>query len=168
MEYTLVASNNYVLSNVTLQASEYKDLVKSRAFGNGLYTLKMNNVVLSQNDAQTLDNAISTYKDKATFAVNADRSVRSDYSVAVESKPGETLNTIKVNNAEQGSSGSIAVGTIKQATYMVNTGETYTIVADKASALYDMYFVVSNEVIRCKRCSDLYGRQKPGFFFFGS
>ena len=145
VEYTLVASNNYVLSNVTLQASEYKDLVNSRAFGNGLYTLKMNNVVLSQNDAQALDNAIATYKDKATFAVNADRSIRSDYSVVIESKVGKTLETINVNGAEEGTATPVSVGTTGK-TYKVNTGETYTVVAGDPSALYDMYFVVSDEV----------------------
>ena len=152
VEYTLVASNNYVLSNVTLQASEYKELVdNSRAFGNGLYTLKMNNVVLSQNDAQALDNAIATYKDKATFAVNADRSVRSDYNVQIELVDGKALETINVKGAEEGTAKAVNVGSTsneftKEGVYKVNTGETYTIVANDPSALYDMYFVVSDEV----------------------
>ena len=147
VEYTLVTSQNNILSNVTLKASEYKELVNSRAsYGNGLYTLKMNNVVLSENDAKTLDNAINNYSNKATFAVNADRAVRSDYQVAVSSRTGETLNTIKVNNAENGTASQNALIGSTGVTYYVNTGKTYTIVADNASALYDMYFVVSDEV----------------------
>ena len=151
VEYTLVTSQNNILSNVTLQASEYKGLVNSRVYGNGLYTLKMNNVVLSKNDAQALDNAIATYEDKATFAVNADRSVRSDYNVQIELKDGKALETIKVNGAEEGTAKAVNVGSTsneftKEGVYKVNTGETYTIVANDPSALYDMYFVVSDEV----------------------
>ena len=145
VEYTLVASDNHILDNVTLKASEYKDLVNSRAFGNGLYTLKMNNVVLSKDDASALDNAITNYEDKATFAVNADRAVRSDYKVQISSTTGETLSSITVKNAETGSAKKSDIGSANT-TYNVNTGKTYTIVADKASALYDMYFVVSDEV----------------------
>ena len=145
VEYTLVTSQNNILSNVTLQASEYKSLVNSRVYGNGLYTLKMNNVVLSKNDAQALDNAIATYTNKATFAVNADRSIRSDYSVMIVSKEGKALETINVKGAEEGTATPVSVGTTGK-TYKVNTGETYTVVAGDPSALYDMYFVVSDEV----------------------
>ena len=111
----------------------------------------MNNVVLSQNDAQALDNAIATYKDKATFAVNADRSVRSDYNVQIELVDGKALETINVKGAEEGTAKAVNVGSTsneftKEGVYKVNTGETYTIVANDPSALYDMYFVVSDEV----------------------
>ena len=143
VEYTLVTSRNDMLKNVTLKASEYKELVNSRAFGNGLYTLKMDNVVLGKDDAKALDETIDKFESTATFAVNADRLIRSDYRVQVSSDNGKELKTIDVKDAESGSAATVGSSSNE---YEVNVGQTYTIVADAPSALYDMYFVVTDEV----------------------
>ncbi len=143
VEYTLVTSRNDMLKNVTLKASEYKELVNSRAFGNGLYTLKMDNVVLGTDDAKALDETIDKFESTATFAVNADRLIRSDYRVWVSSANGKELKTIDVKDAESGSAATVGSSSNE---YEVNVGQTYTIVADAPSALYDMYFVVTDEV----------------------
>ena len=143
VEYTLVTSRNDMLKNVTLKASEYKELVNSRAFGNGLYTLKMDNVVLGKDDAKALDETIDKFETTATFAVNADRLIRSDYRVQVSSENGKKLKTIDVKDAESGSAATVGSSSNE---YEVNVGQTYTIVADAPSALYDMYFVVTDEV----------------------
>ena len=143
VEYTLVTSRNDMLKNVTLKASEYKELVNSRAFGNGLYTLKMDNVVLGKDDAKALDETIDKFESTATFAVNADRLIRSDYRVQVSSANGKELKTIDVKDAESGSAATVGSSSNE---YEVNVGQTYTIVADAPSALYDMYFVVTDEV----------------------
>ena len=143
VEYTLVTSRNDMLKNVTLKASEYKELVNSRAFGNGLYTLKMDNVVLGKDDAKALDETIDKFESTATFAVNADRLIRSDYRVQVYSDNGKELKTIDVKDAESGSAATVGSSSNE---YEVNVGQTYTIVADAPSALYDMYFVVTDEV----------------------
>ena len=144
VEYTLVTSRNDMLKNVTLKASEYKELVNStRAFGNGLYTLKMDNVVLGKDDAKALDETIDKFKSTATFAVNADRLIRSDYRVRVFSEKGKGLKTIDVKDAESGSAATVGSSSN---VYEVNVGQTYTIVVDAPSALYDMYFVVTDEV----------------------
>ena len=143
VEYTLVTSRNDMLKNVTLKASEYKELVNSRAFGNGLYTLKMDNVVLGKDDAKALDETIGKFKSTATFAVNADRLIRSDYRVQVSSDNGKELKTINVKDAESGNAATVGSSSNE---YEVNVGQTYTIVADAPSALYDMYFVVTDEV----------------------
>ena len=143
VEYTLVTSRNDMLKNVTLKASEYKELVNSRAFGNGLYTLKMDNVVLGKDDAKALDETIDKFESTATFAVNADRLIRSDYRVWVSSANGKELKTIDVKDAESGSAATVGSSSNE---YEVNVGQTYTIVADAPSALYDMYFVVTDEV----------------------
>ena len=148
VEYTLVTSKNNTLSNVTLKATEYKELVNSRAFGNGLYTLKMDNVVLSETAAGALDDEIEEFKDKATFAVNADRSIRTDYSVQISSTDGADLSTINVKDAKFSAPTGVEKTEIgsNNTTYTVNVGQTYTVTVDEPSALYDMYFVVSDEV----------------------
>ena len=111
--------------------------------GNGLYTLKVNTVVVKKadNDATNGVQALfeKTEKDGYALAINANHSARSPYQFTVTSADAPSLETL---NLKQGSlvSSSYEVGSTKtgtQKTYKV--GKAITVEATEAAALYDMY-----------------------------
>lgn len=139
VEYVLTTSKNQTLSNVVLKASEYKELVTRASYGNGLYQLSMDNKVLTKDQAATLDKEINDWAN-AAFSVNADRVVRTNYSVGVNSEKGKELTAIKINN------NTFKIGSTGEECPEIKLGTEYKVDGVEASALYDMYFEVAPEV----------------------
>ena len=142
VEYVLTNSQNITLSHIALKASEFKGLLKTRAaYGNGLYTLKMDNTVFTSDEAKEVNADLAKYFN-AYFAVNADRTIRTDYKIEMGGFAlGEKLTDLTVKNLQ----GAIAgVGSSSCTWENVKVGETYTVDAIQASSLYDMYFVVDD------------------------
>ena len=142
VEYVLTTSQNNTLSHIVLKASEYTELLKSRAaYGNGLYKLKMDNTVLSANEAKDVNADLGKYMN-AYFAVNADRTIRTDYQVQMMGfAEAEDLKDLVVKALEGGTAG---VGSTNCVWEKVKVGQTYKVEAVEASSLYDMYFVVDD------------------------
>lgn len=142
VEYVLTTSQNNTLSHIVLKASEYTELLKSRAaYGNGLYKLKMDNTVLSADEAKDVHADLGKYMN-AYFAVNADRTIRTDYQVLMMGfAEAEDLKELVVKALEGGTAG---VGSNDCEWEKVKVGQTYKVEAVEASSLYDMYFVVDD------------------------
>ena len=111
--------------------------------GNGLYTLKVNTVVVKKadnnatNGVQALFN--KTVADGYALAINANHSARSPYQFTLSTVAAPSLTTL---NLKQGSlvSSDYTIGstnTSTQKTYKV--GKAITVEAKQVAALYDMY-----------------------------
>ena len=123
--------------------------------GNGLWTLKMDNVVVKKADYDTTGaSGISkAINDAVTggwvYAINAEHSCRSLYTLKGQYANAPVLSTI---NLEQGAT-TEATG-INVTTTTATTGKSYKVgtpvkvVAEQESALYDMYLSADDSDIR--------------------
>lgn len=140
VEFYLVNSKNGRPSDVTLTLAEDKDLM-SRAYGNGLYKIAMEDVFISSAYAgYFMAQYANQFKDPVTptknimYAITAGGDVRSKYDVTVEAAAaGKTLTGVKVNNGATNALNSTT------GTFTANIGTWYPVTATDAAALYDMY-----------------------------
>ena len=157
VDYYLTNAKNVNLSNVVLKATSTDiegDLTigdtHSRAAysNNGLYTLAMERAFLTPDagsgfitelkkvgytDGGTRDNAVA-------YAVDANKTARSAYAVAVKYAEAANLTSIQINNE----SATVNDGSTSKA-YTVKVGSTYTIKEgpDQNDKMLDMYFEFS-------------------------
>ena len=111
--------------------------------GNGLYTLKVNTVVVKKAD-NNATNGVQTLFDKTVadgyaLAINANHSARSPYQFTVVSADASRLTSVKLAQGNLVSS-EYTIGTTNtstQKTYKV--GKAIEVKATEAAALYDMY-----------------------------
>ena len=140
-QFLLTNSENKTLNGIVLKASEYNKLLTRGA--NGLYTLRMENTVLTETEAKTLEDELDEWAlwdgKNALFAVNVNSDVRSAYNVSVERQAPESLTQLYVDGL---SSGLVNINTTGNYLAEVKVGQTYTIEGVQASALYDLYCVV--------------------------
>lgn len=123
--------------------------------GNGLWTLKMDNVVVKKADYDPTGNSgISKALNDAViggwvYAINAEHSCRSEYILKAKNAKVPVLSTI---NLKQGAT-TEATG-INVTTTTATTGKSYKVgtpvkvVAEQESALYDMYLSADDSDIR--------------------
>ena len=136
--YAVAESSDNALTNTNGRAAN---------LGNGLYTLKVNTVVVKKADYEGASGIKAKFDAAAAtatapghaLAINANHSARSPYQFVVKSVDAPALTIL---NLEQGSlvSSSYNIGstnTSTQETYKV--GKAITVKATQAAALYDMY-----------------------------
>lgn len=161
--FSLVDSKNVYPTNVNLTAKAYTDLITlptKAANANGLYSLSMNEVFVSDKDITAFESQFSkdagTYMTRA-YAVTAGGSVRSEYEVKVSKGETAELKKLAIADANDKNitiSGNTSIDLNK--TYgsaadndkvagKVNVNEWYTVNATKAAALYDMHLSVSSD-----------------------
>ena len=136
-QFVLTNSQNQSLSGITLKASEYNNLLTRGT--NGLYSLSMENTVLSENESKVLNDELGAWERYAKFAVNVNSDVRSEYNVTVVKALPQSLTQLYVDGL---SSGLVNINTTGNYLAEVKVGQTYTIEGVQASALYDLYCVV--------------------------
>ena len=166
VEYYLTNAANQSLSNVVLSASS-SDIGKGLTIGeaqgraayndNGLFTLAMDMKVLTKSEGEAFvkelnekakaDEAVRN--DKIAYAVNANSTTRSDYSVAIDVKDAVEMLAVQIKDYE-GVDDIAALGTevatLTAAEVEVNKDQVYTIEnATEDAALYDLYFEVSEK-----------------------
>ena len=161
--FSLVDSKNVYPTNVNLTAKAYTDLltVTKAANANGLYSLSMNEVFVSDKDITVFDAQFD--KDAAAgqtraYAVTAGGTVRSEYEVTVEkAEKNAQLSILTISDANNEIltiSGATSNEMTLAQTYgsaadqvagKVNVKEWYTVNAKEAAALYDMHLSVSND-----------------------
>ncbi len=160
--FSLVDSKNVYPTNVNLTAKAYTDLltVTKAANANGLYSLSMNEVFVSEKDIDAFkkqfDKDASANETRA-YAVTAGGTVRSEYEVKVsEDEETAKLEELAIADANDknitildGTSIDLINNTYGSAANdvagKVNVNEWYTVNATKAAALYDMHLSVSSD-----------------------
>lgn len=170
VKYYLTNTNNKTLSNIALsaEASEIGNGLtignisgRAAVSGNGLYTLSMDDYILSESAAAAFDkelsdngalskaavdaNTVDITTAKA-YAVNANNAARSAYNVAILTTNAAPLSAIQIGN--DGTSKADLTNTIDKAKATVNVGQTYTIVesgSENAGLLFDSYFYISEK-----------------------
>ena len=150
VDFYLTNTKNHTLSNLKLYAVATQDSnagamtsgnIGGRATvtGNGLWTLKMDQFVLSKDDAEDFAEDLYYNTGSIVYAVNANKVARSKYNVIVEEEEAEELTTVKVVNMK---SSEAVLGATTATAITVNVGQTYKIdeIADEDGLMWDMYF----------------------------
>lgn len=159
VEYTLVNAANKDLSNVVLKASSTDigngltiDGAYGRAAyeGNGLFTLAMGMKVLTKSEGEaflnTLEQEAKVKEDltkRIAYAVNANKTARSAYGIAIDSKVAETLKTVQIAGYDGSTDEAILGG--NAASISVDKDKVYTVENVEAGTLFDLYFEVSEK-----------------------
>ena len=158
--FSLVDSKNVYPTNVNLTAKAYTDLltVTKAANANGLYSLSMNEVFVSEKDIDAFkdqfDKDASAGETRA-YAVTAGGTVRSEYEVKVSEGENVELTKLAIADANDKNitiSGNTSIdldetygSAADNVAGKVNVNEWYTVNATKAAALYDMHLSVSSD-----------------------
>ena len=155
VDYYLTNAKNVNLSNVVLKA-ESTDIgddltigdANSRAAysGNGLYTLAMERAILTPDAGKDFITELGKvgYKDgdsrndAVAYAVDANKSARSAYSVAVKYADAAELSSIQIKNQKDTENPT-------NTSFTATVGTTYTITegTDQNDLMLDMYFEIS-------------------------
>ena len=177
VEYYLTNAANQSLSNVVLSASS-SDIGKGLTIGeaqgraayndNGLFTLAMDMKVLTKSEGEAFEKELNEKakadetdrKDKIAYAVNANSTTRSDYSVAIDVKGAVVMDAVQIKGYDPEGKKDIDKATLFDkisdmpttppltgiAQVEVNKDQVYTIEnATEDAALYDLYFEVSEK-----------------------
>ena len=157
VDYYLTNAKNVSLSNVVLKA-ESTDIgddltigdAQSRAAysGNGLYTLAMERAILTPDAGKDFITELGKvgYEDDSkrdnavAYAVDANKSARSAYSVAVKYADAAELSSIQIKNQD-----NTKVNSGETADFTATVGSTYTITEgdNQNDLMLDMYFEIS-------------------------
>ena len=146
VEFSLVNTKNDLLPSVTLKAKPEDgsdpieiDKIGTRANeGNGLWTLYSDKVVIEKSKDNTLDKKLDG---KVAYAVTAG-SARSNYGVKViKMATAPTLKNVYFDKDEVEDTEKSPIGKETGET-VLDLNKAYTIVADDAMALYDVYMSV--------------------------
>ena len=155
VDYYLTNAKNVNLSNVVLKA-ESTDIgddltigdAQTRAAysGNGLYTLAMERAILTPDAGKAFVKELEKVgyttsgnrNDAVAYAVDANKSARSAYDVAVKYLQASALTSIQIKNVKDTENSSTKNFTAK-------VGSTYTITegTDQNDKMVDMYFEIS-------------------------
>ena len=155
VDYYLTNAKNVNLSNVVLKA-ESTDIgddltigdAQTRAAysGNGLYTLAMERAILTPDAGKAFVKELKKVgyttsgnrNDAVAYAVDANKSARSAYDVAVKYLQASALTSIQIKNVKDTENSSTKNFTAK-------VGSTYTITegTDQNDKMVDMYFEIS-------------------------
>ena len=177
VEYYLTNAANQSLSNVVLSASS-SDIGKGLTIGeaqgraayndNGLFTLAMDMKVLTKSEGEAFVKELSEKakadekdrNDKIAYAVNANSTTRSDYSVAIDVKDAVGMLAVQIKGYDPEGKEDIDEAKLFDkisdmpttppltgiAQVEVNKDQVYTIEnATENAALYDLYFEVSEK-----------------------
>ena len=153
VDFTLVNTKNATFPEVVYAATAESgddaislDDINGRAAntGNGLWSLSQLPFSLSEDDAETFQEAIDDAEDIA-YAVSAGKNARSLYNVGIVEVAAETLTKVSVKDM---ANSDISLVSSKPATFdktiKVDLNKSYKILGDKAGAMYDMFFTVSD------------------------
>ena len=154
VDFYLTNTKNHTLSNLKLYAAATQDSdadamnsgnINGRAAvtGNGLWTLKMDQFVLSEDDAEDFQEDLNDNTATIVYAVNANKVARSKYNVIVDEDDADALTTIQVVNMASSDAVVAATAAAAQAAPItVNVGQTYKIdeIAGEDGLMWDMFF----------------------------
>ena len=150
--FTLTNSKNETLNYVELTAKEYKKYQtvyaeSKAAYGNGLYTLVLDNFVVAKANADDFAEELKAIEVKdgddteyIGYAVNANSSYRTAYEVVVNTGEAEGLTKYNINAEADKDLGAKTAGEFTG----IEVGKAYKVTFDKPAALYDMFFDVKD------------------------
>ena len=165
VEYYLTNAANQSLSNVVLSASS-SDIGKGLTIGeaqgraayndNGLFTLAMDMKVLTKSEGEAFVKELNekakadatNRNDKIAYAVNANSTTRSDYSVAIDVEDADPMTKVQIKGYDGNADEAILGNSVTTAArVMVNKDQVYTIenIDAEVGTLYDLYFEVSEK-----------------------
>ena len=165
VEYYLTNAANQSLSNVVLSASS-SDIGKGLTIGeaqgraayndNGLFTLAMDMKVLTKSEGEAFVKELNekakadatNRNDKIAYAVNANSTTRSDYSVAIDVEDADPMTKVQIKGYDGNADEAILGNSVTRAArVMVNKDQVYTIenIDAEVGTLYDLYFEVSEK-----------------------
>ena len=160
VSYTLTNTKNQDAPGLTLKAVAESgedplttDEVQGRAgnLGNGLYTLSMDNKVLTKDEAKSiLDNGLEDINVETAYAVNAAHAARSKYALNIIEAQAPKLTKLTFT---QGSDVEITTGDITTTNYSydatgdapIKVGVPVQVAGVYDKAVYDIYLEVADE-----------------------
>ena len=153
-DFTLINSEGETANNISL-AADYakKEDSGSRAKANGLYTLKVNQVEIAEDKFEAFNNQFGT-TNAVWFAVNANETFRSDYTVKVKKFTEATADAATHQVFDPVTNKPVE-------RFEIDAQKEYYIGSKKPAENYDLYFEVSKED------TDLFGivrGEKPNTF----
>lgn len=160
--FSLIDSKNNTPANVNLTAKAYTELLTKAANANGLYSLSMDEVFISDKKIVDFEDQFKNKEKKEIlYAVTAGGTVRSEYEVTVAKGSTVQLETLTITDNDDEvvaingtvSSNKMTVGNTYPTTSgaadnvagKINVNEWYTVNAEDAAALYDMHLSVSDD-----------------------
>ena len=165
VEYTLTNAENKDLSNVVLKASS-TDIgdgltigdAQGRASyeGNGLFTLSMGTKILTKAEGEAFVKELNDEananaadrNDKIAYAVNANKTARSAYGVAIVSADAKAMTAVQVKGYEGDTDvAKLDASAPTAAVITVDKNKVYTIenIATEVGTLFDVHFEVSEK-----------------------
>ena len=157
VSYTLTNTKNQDAPGLTLKAvaESGKDPLKTNEvqgragnLGNGLYTLSMDNKVLTKDEVKsTLDNGLEKIDAQTAYAVNAAHAARSKYALNIieAQAPKLTKLTFTQNNNTVLTTTSLADYPYNSRTDKVKVGVPVQVAGIYDKAVYDIYLEVADE-----------------------
>lgn len=158
--FSLVDSKNEYPANVNLTAKAFTELLTTKAANaNGLYSLSMDEVFLTEKDQKAFTDQFEKDGAAKLYAVTAGGTVRSEYEVTVGTNAKVTLSTLTITGEDDAvvsikgaNENKMTVGNADEygtaaddVAGKINVNEWYTVNATDAAALYDMHLSVSND-----------------------
>ena len=120
----------------------------SNNLGNGLYTLSMDNKVLSKTEAENIiTKGLNEIGDKDAYAINAAHAIRSQYSLNVVEANAPQLTKLKLTQGDNElETNNLNDQALIGGTYAkIKVGVPVQVSGDKEKAVYDIYLEVADE-----------------------
>ena len=120
----------------------------SNNLGNGLYTLSMDNKVLSKTEAENIiTKGLNEIGDKDAYAINAAHAIRSQYALNVVEANAPQLTKLKLTQGDNElETNNLNDQALIGGTYAkIKVGVPVQVSGDKEKAVYDIYLEVADE-----------------------
>ena len=157
LSYTLTNTLNEDAPELTLkaEAEDGEEPIKSNDIagrasnnlGNGLYTLSMDNKVLSKTEADNFEKAMGNIANDDAYAINAAHAIRSKYALNIVETNAPTLDKLvfEQNDEKVLTTTSLQDYLSTTSDKKVKVGVPVQVLGDREKAVYDIYLEVAPE-----------------------
>ena len=157
LSYTLTNTLNEDAPELTLkaEAEDGEEPIKSNDIagrasnnlGNGLYTLSMDNKVLSKTEADNFEKAMGNIANDDAYAINAAHAIRSKYALNIVKTNVPTLDKLVFEQNDEKVLTTTSLQDYESTTSdkKVKVGVPVQVLGDREKAVYDIYLEVAPE-----------------------
>ena len=157
LSYTLTNTLNEDAPELTLkaEAEDGEEPIKSNDIagrasnnlGNGLYTLSMDNKVLSKTEADNFEKAMGNIANDDAYAINAAHAIRSKYALNIVETNAPTLDKLvfEQNDEKVLTTTNLQDYVSTTSDKKVKVGVPVQVLGDREKAVYDIYLEVAPE-----------------------
>ena len=157
LSYTLTNTLNEDAPELTLkaEAEDGEEPIKSNDIagrasnnlGNGLYTLSMDNKVLSKTEADNFEKAMGNIANDDAYAINAAHAIRSKYALNIVETDAPTLDKLvfEQNDEKVLTTTDLQDYSSTSSDKKVKVGVPVQVLGDREKAVYDIYLEVAPE-----------------------